>query len=348
MPDPNPRRTSAFVREDDEPSSQISVLSPARKLKYDLFEAFKAHLRRKLKAGQLAIVGLQPGLRAASVIAVLVVKDEAVRFPYLLKYYRDLGVEHFIVIDNGSRDHLQEFLALEIDVSVYQAEGNYGEARYGNDWVNEVLHRHCRGKWILYVDADEFLVVGGATRSIPEICEFLRRKGQRALNTVMVDMYSDTGVLQNVVSAGQDPLEVCAFFDQSGYQLRVDSLSNTGWIKGGLRGRLFFADDTWAGPALNKTPLVRWRVGDAFLKSSHQLWPRSLNSGSREPRGALLHFKFTVESVKKAGDVVAARQHTAEYGAYASITDARFVADVTTRFAGAETLVELGVITPLD
>ena len=32
----------------------------------------------------------------------------------------------------------------------------------------------------------------------------------------MVDMYSDAGVLQNVVSAGQDPLEVCAFFDQSG------------------------------------------------------------------------------------------------------------------------------------
>ena len=348
MQDPSPHRSSAIVREDDEPFSPTSVPSLARRLKYDLIEAFKAHVRRKLKARQLRVVDLQPGLQAASVIAVLVVKDEAVRFPYLLEYYRDLGVEHFVVIDNGSRDHLQKFLASEIDVSVYQAEGNYGEARYGNDWVNEVLHRHCRGKWILYADADEFLVVGGAARSIPEICELLTRKGQRAMNTVMVDMYSETGVLENVVSAGQDPLEVCGFFDQRGYRLRVDSLSNTGWIKGGPRGRLFFADDTWAGPALNKTPLVRWRVGDAFLKASHQLWPRSLNSGSRDPQGALLHFKFTVESMKKAGDVVATRQHTAEYGAYGSITDARFVADVTTRFASAETLVEVGLIVPLD
>lgn len=71
-------------------------------------------------------------------------------------------------------------LTPEIDLSVYKAEGNYGGARYRNDWVNEIPRRHCRGKWIPHTDADKCLVVGSAARSILEICELLRRKGRRA------------------------------------------------------------------------------------------------------------------------------------------------------------------------
>ena len=29
---------------------------------------------------------------------------------------------------------------------------------FGNDWINQVINRYCQKKWVLYVDADEFLV----------------------------------------------------------------------------------------------------------------------------------------------------------------------------------------------
>lgn len=314
---------------------------------YDVMESGKAHLRRRLKASELTQVRVRAELQDARYVAVLVVKDEAVRFPFLLDYYRAIGVDHFIVIDNGSTDGLDDLLSELGDVSTYRANGNYGDARYGNDWVNEVLHRHCRGKWILYVDADEFLVVGGSAASIPEVCSKLEAAGRRSLQMMMLDLYSDRITDENVVASGVDPLTVCDLYDAAGYESRYDPVSQTTWIKGGVRGRLFFADDVWAGPALNKSPLVRWRRTDAFLKSSHQLWPRSLNGVPGLPQGALLHFKFTVESASKSVDSTSTAQHTAEYQAYTQVQQVKFVSDVTTKYSGTDKLVAEGIIVPL-
>lgn len=314
---------------------------------YVVSEAAKAHLRRKIKARQLTPIRIREALHGAKYVAVLTVKNEAMRVPYLLRYYRGLGIQHFVVIDNGSTDGLRESLAGEPDVSAYLAADGYKKARFGVDWVNEVLYRHCLGKWILFVDADEFLVVADDAHDIPAVCAALERRGRRSLQTMMLDMYSDRLADENVIEVDQDPLEVCNLYDSSGYVRRFEVPSNTTWIKGGIRGRMFFANDLWAGPALNKTPLVKWRRGDAFLKSAHELFPRSLNGGHGPVHGALLHFKFTSEATSKAVDPVAASEHTSEYGAYLSIRETRFVSEITRSYSGPSALVADGIITSL-
>ncbi len=314
---------------------------------YTVSEAAKAHLRRKVKASQLTPILIRGALREADYVAVLTVKNEAVRVPYLLTYYRRLGVQHFVVIDNGSTDGLRESLAGELDVSTYLAAHGYKKSRFGVDWVNEVLYRHCVGKWILFIDADEFLVVANDTQDIPAVCAVLERQGRRSLQTMMLDLYSARRADENVIAVDQDPLAVCNLYDSTGYVRRFEVPSNTTWIKGGIRGRMFFANDIWAGPALNKTPLVKWKRGDAFLKSAHELFPRSLNGGHGPVQGALLHFKFTNEATSKAVDPLAASEHTSEYGAYQSIREARFVSDITRPYTGPEALVADGIITSL-
>lgn len=319
----------------------------------NLADGAKAHLRSIARSRQVRPVRLSPGLKEARHVAILVVHNEAPRIPYVLEYYRKRGIGHFIFIDNMSTDGTGDLLRPEPDISLFVAEGSYRRARFGIDWVNALLQRYCVGKWILHVDADEFLVFpDDDTQTIPDLTDRLARAGQISLQCVMVDMYSAGAPRDNVYEPGQDPLSVCPLYDRSGYASFLEQRTRTLWIKGGVRGRLFFGGDVWAGPALNKTPLVLWRPHYAFLKSAHQLWPPSVNDGAIRPagqlRGALLHFKFLADISAKLSEEARRRQHTEEYGAYGLIAGdgagPQFVGPQTSSFEDWRSLERDGLI----
>ena len=46
-------------------------------------------------------------------------RNERIRLPFFLNYYRDLGVNHFLMVDNGSDDGGREYLATQPDVSLW-------------------------------------------------------------------------------------------------------------------------------------------------------------------------------------------------------------------------------------
>ena len=50
-------------------------------------------------------------IKPADILLVCTFRNEQIRLPYFLKYYRDLGVSHFLFIDNGSEDGAAEYLA---------------------------------------------------------------------------------------------------------------------------------------------------------------------------------------------------------------------------------------------
>ncbi|WP_455274066.1 glycosyltransferase family 2 protein [Rhizobium herbae] len=282
----------------------------------------KARLRRSLKARQVRYDLLRSELARANHVVVCVIRNEGHRLAFFLDYYRALGFEHFICIDNGSTDGTAEQLLDCKDVSFVSANGSYKAARFGNDWINEVINRHCQGKWVLYVDADEFLVYPHSdTRQISELTSYMESVGTHSLRTIMIDMYSRKSIRENVCERGRNPLEVCQLFDRSGYVSHFDALSKTIWIKGGVRGRIYFHDRIWDGPALNKIPLVYVSGERLYLKSSHQVWPLALNLGDTRGitsvSGALLHFKFLSTFVTQVSDDGNVSQHTAEYSAYA-------------------------------
>ena len=186
--------------------------------------------------------------------------------------------------------------------------------------MNQVLSTYCVGKWILYVDADEYLIFPHCDQmKLNNLSDYLLSSNRHSLQCLMIDMYSLTDVSNNVVYAGQDPASVCGFYDKTGYYYRYDEVSNTLWTRGGVRGRIFF-EDVWASPVLNKTPFVLWKRHYAYLMSSHQLWPKRLNGGDGNGpdrvTGALLHFKFLADFPKKVTDEVFRQQHTNAHGAY--------------------------------
>jgi glycosyltransferase involved in cell wall biosynthesis len=288
---------------------------------YGFREFAKAHVRSTLNALTLRMVRLRAELSEAKIVVIFVVKDEYNRLPYFLRYYRGLGVNAFIAVDNGSIDNTLQYLMQQSDVSLFATQASYAGSRYGNDWVNYLLNKYCGGKWILYVDPDEFLQYPHIDRGdLRAFTHYLERKNIECLRCLMIDMYGSKTISETFIEVDQNPAEVCRKFDRSGYFERFEEKSQTTWVKGGVRGRIFFGDNIWDGPALNKIPLVRWKKGYAFLKSSHQLLPFRLNDEHRfSPHslsGVLMHFKLISSMSQKVDIEGFRRQHTSEYDMY--------------------------------
>lgn len=311
--------------------------------RFQLLEPCKAHFRKFLKSFQLKKVHLSKSLPSAKVVLILCAYNEGPRLSFFFDYYTRLGIDHFIFLDNQSNDDSISVAKSFQNVSIYRANGSYKKSRFGIDWVNHLLSVHCHNKWVLFVDADEFLTFDIGAGKLCDLITALEKNGRRSAQSLMLDMYSDApGGVPRCLNEGQDPLETSPYYDSRGYYVSRELSSNTTWIKGGVRNRLFF-DKVGSGPALNKTPLVKWKRHYAFLKSAHQAWPAEINGVGEVPMSALLHFKFVASSSLYNAEVAA--RHTSEYGAYIDLENLTTLIGPTTKtYAGPQSLVEDGLI----
>lgn len=252
-------------------------------------------------------------------------RNERVRLPYFLKYYRDIGVDHFLFVDNGSDDGSRQYLAEQPDCSVWHTEASYKRARFGVDWINWLQSRHAHGHWSLVVDVDEFFVYPFCdTRPLRALTDWLDASSIRSFGAMLLDMYPKGSLSARPYTEGQDPFEIASWFDSGNYMIKRNKTFGNLWIQGGPRARMFFADAPARAPALNKTPLVRWNRRFAWVSSTHMLLPRGLNAiydewGGEKASGCLLHAKFLDTFAGKADEELQRRQHYAgshEYRAY--------------------------------
>lgn len=278
------------------------------------------------KGRDLSVIADRSGMVGPNAVLLFAtIRNEKPRLAYFLKYYRDLGIEHFFIVDNGSTDGTAELLAAEPDVSLWQAETSYRHSRFGNDWLNWLKFRFGHGHWTLTVDPDEFLVFPFCdTRPLPALCDWLDQSGLRALGTLLIDMYPKGPPDQAPYTPGQNPFEIAEWFDAGNYTVTRNKRYGNLWMQGGPRARVYFPDAPEQAPSLNKIPLVKWERKYVHVSSTHMLLPRGLNlvydeAGGEKASGCLLHAKFLDSFPQKAAEEVERRQHFArgrEYDAY--------------------------------
>lgn len=283
-------------------------------------------LRAFRKGRDLSVVADRSGMVGPNAVLLFAtIRNEKPRLPFFLKYYRDMGVAHFFIVDNGSTDGSAEMLAGEPDVSLWRTETSYKHSRFGTDWLNWLKFRFGHGHWTLTVDPDEFLVFPFCdTRPIPALCDWLDQSGLRALGTLLVDMYPKGPPDKIAYTPGQNPFEIASWFDAGNYAVSRNKKYGNLWIQGGPRARVYFADEPEQAPSLNKIPLVKWDRRYVHVSSTHMLLPRGLNlvydeAGGEKASGCLLHAKFLDSFPQKAAEEIARRQHFArgrEYDAY--------------------------------
>lgn len=124
------------------------------------------------------------------VAVVCLIRDGDYYLEKLLSHHRELGVEHFLFIDNGSEDDTVEMLTAEPDVTLVQTLLDVSR--------NECLirayaaRRYIKGGWFLFVDSDELIEFStGKGREIKYFTQYCSDRGFNAVVSQMLDLFSD-------------------------------------------------------------------------------------------------------------------------------------------------------------
>ncbi len=282
-------------------------------------------------------------------------RDENSRIPYFLEYYRKLGIDHFLIVDNQSDPPMADILANENDVSLWHTDEAYADTRFGVDWMNALLSAYAVGHWTLTVDLDEFFVYPFMeSRSYRELLSFLTDSERHSFYTLLVDMYPEGPIVNAHVPAGEAPLKYAPFFDECGYYSIKSSHEDT-FVRGGPRLRAFNAGDFTGAPALNKTPLIKWQSRFAYYLSTHVAYPTMLNAAHKkihEPTGALLHFKFVSSFREKIDQAIRLRNHYSDSAEYQKYLDHLKHSEeyslktaISAKYESTQSLIRAGIMT---
>jgi hypothetical protein len=242
-------------------------------------DKFKKLVKRSLRRTNLAGFAVLEAYQAAlfnrrlnktilpefSLLVVTMVRNEALRLPYFFKYYKELGVDLFLVLDHQSTDGTDKVIAAESAAIQVDIKGNFAFKRA---WLQAAVTHLAQDRWCLVLDADEFIVWPGMeTDSLKKLTNDLDAEGAESFSCSLIDMYPDCNITQVGYRAGDDPLDYAPFFDRLG----------------DTRERIF-----GVSPLLTKVPLMRLQRGHHLTKGQHDV----RNSIRSKRSGALLHFKF--------------------------------------------------------
>jgi hypothetical protein len=296
--------------------------------------------------------------RPGEIRCFVCLRNEALRLPYFLDYYREMGVDRFFITDNGSTDGSVEYLLEQRDCHTFHCGGNYfAENVTPPRWTNTHLSLFGAGYWSITVDPDELLTFPGSDRiSLRTLCSFLEQTGADAFFARMLDMYPKRPIAKAVYERGRPFLTGSSYFDADpGWIKALDGQYPPIQIFGGVRQRVFWKGSFKRGlpPCLSKVPLVKWRKGMRYLASMHLISPVKLSP----LKGALLHFKFLTGFKDTMATTVAANTDVVEKGleerasylaALRQNPDLTLWNSASVRYRGPGQLVTLGLMESSD
>ena len=297
-------------------------------------------------------------IKRGDILCFSCVRNEMERIEYFLKHHRGLGVAHFLFVDNGSDDGTHEHLAAQSDCSVWSTTHSYKASRFGVDWTTWLQFRYGHGHWCLTLDADElFLPPYEDQAKLPDLVTWLDQHAAPAMSATMLDLYPK-GPISDQDFDPQDPLSLLNWFDPGGIESFPRGELQGTLKRGGVRGRVFFADAPEKAPTLSKLPLVKWNRRFAYLTSTHVILPPRLNAATRSgeakiPQAVILHTKFLPTIAAKAQQEKHRKQHfsnSAQYDAYydALASGPDLWNDASVRLHDWSQLEQLGLMTRGD
>ena len=215
----------------------------------------------------------------AKLHCIVVVKDESEMLPHFLSYYRNLGIDSFVVIDNDldSNIAINTELILKYGLTIIKAPFSFSKNNHGMNWINEFIDaKKC--EWLLFADVDEFLVYPNYENTkISQYIEVLENTNQSVVSAFMLDMYDESYITQSV--PGDDLNKHIYFYDE--YFFTRDLNPPYRFITGGIRG-----SGKWSN-VLNKVPLIKISEGIHYT-GNHSVSNCSLGPNT----AALLHYKL--------------------------------------------------------
>jgi hypothetical protein len=130
------------------------------------------------------------------------VRDEDYLLPFFFDHYRALGIEGFLIYDDRSAAPTLEFLNAQPNCVIVRSRHRFGD-RFGANpegtprRLGQVLKMSLpealfAGRWVLTVDADEFLILPPGVAGLAQLIDRLEAARQPYLTAPMVELYGNT------------------------------------------------------------------------------------------------------------------------------------------------------------
>jgi tetratricopeptide (TPR) repeat protein len=292
-------------------------------------------------------------LKKDDILLFCVVKNESIRLPFFLSYYRSKGINKFFFIDNNSTDYTVSYLKNQskLDIYLWQTTFSYKKANCGMNWVELLLRKYGVNHWCLIVDADEiFYYPDCENKSIAELTQILDNNHKKYFPAILLDMYSDKPIRNTSYNAGENLLEVCPYFDKKFYHTvknMSDFYDNQSTYVGGLRQRVFGEKGDFY---LNKVPLIKYHP-ELSLTSGQHFVDGAFNDIA-EGRGCLLHFKYLSFFRDYVNTEIIRKEHSGDafqYQEYAKVINENpeltlYDQNYSLKLSHSKQLVELGIM----
>ena len=234
-----------------------------------------------------------------------VVRDELYFLPFLLEHYRRLGVEHFLFYDDRSSDGSREFLETQPDCAVVTSDIPYGAVlengvRYIHVLKGVVPNSVFGNRWVLTVDADEFLLLPEPFVNLNILCAAIAREGGSSAVAALVDFYPEKLSMRNY-AISLNPFSVSKFCDKGPLFEWPEGKRRPSTFHAGVRYRLaetlfrhhrdefleIFHSNLYKIAKLWKVPLVNFASGHRMVNDHELDVPPYLGL-----QMVLAHFKF--------------------------------------------------------
>ena len=294
------------------------------------------------------------------VIAIIVSKNEKEFLPNLLAHHREIGIQHFLYVDNLSDDDSLDYMLNQKDVSVFIASQYYNESRFAVNWQETLCQHYGLGRWVLILDSDELYIYDDfENQKIDKLLDLADAEETNAILAPMIDFYPDGDLAKADITLDQPFYRTCNSFDRLetmdiGVTKRYGPFSNSGYYAGGLRSRIFgnYKPYPQANYLNQKYNLIKYTPEMKLVEGLHFMFGHRLCS----KQAGIMHFKYHASFYDKVIREVNAGQHWnagQEYKKYLNVLEAgdeivMFNPDVSCEYTSSKDLVNHNYISSLD
>ena len=160
-----------------------------------------------------------------NVVLFSIVADEIYFLPFFLKHYRALGVQEFWFLVDRSNDGTLEYLMAQPDCGIFQSSLKFGdkikiqkgscvqEVNFGTFAKYIIPFNHFQNRWVLTVDADEFLFIPSPSNDVEQLTKRLERYKLDSCRALMIDFFPDALNKIDESPANKSPFHINPNYD---------------------------------------------------------------------------------------------------------------------------------------
>lgn len=270
--------------------------------------------------------------------------NELYFLPKFLEHYRKLGIEKFILLDDGSTDGSLEFAAKQPDVMIVKSDFRFGEkAPHPSNgkmvnayiaWRQALMVEYAQNQWSMHLDLDEFVHLPKG-QSFNQLNEMMTDSKANILWGAMLDMYPKTWVDISDTNLTIDDIDW--YFDGRQH-LKPTKFSTPPMVYSGSRSRLCQQFGISQSKEKLYKKIIRKLLGNPYPRMGIQRKPIAINwhngmvfKNSHRIKHAkhdkkilpIAHYKYTPNFVERVEYAISSGAHFNASKGYKELRDLR-------------------------